>query len=440
MTFVEDLRRWTRPVLNRRMLICVFTGFSSGLPFFVVHQMVPAWLWNHGIQVKTIALFSLLGLPYVLKFLWAPLLDYYSLPILGRHRSWMLLTQLLLLLVIGLLGLFNPASSLQLIAGLIFLATLLSATQDIVLDAYRRELLPDSELGLGNAIHIYAYRIAGLVPGSLALILSDHMPWSTVFWIVALFMLLGLVLTARIRELDTTPVERRGLGFAVLDPFKEMVDRLGWRELGLLVLFMVLYKLGDNMATALSTNFYQQLGFSNTQIGLVAKNAALWPSVIGGLVGGILMLRIGINRALWLFGAFQLLCILGFAALAQAGPQISLMAVVVSLEYLSVGMSTVAFTAFIARTSSRHHAATQFALLTALAAVPRIVASAASGAIVAAIGWYAFFLLCALIALPGLLLLWKVAPWSDRATKPMSAAPSEPVSPSRNRGAPRADH
>jgi len=422
MTFFDKLPHWRQAVLNRRMLICVFTGFSSGLPFFVVNQMVPAWLWNQGIQVKTIALFSLLGLPYILKFLWAPLLDYYSLPILGRHRSWMLLTQLALLVVIGLLGLFDPALALHWIAGLILLATLLSATQDVVLDAYRRELLPDDELGLGNAVHIFAYRLAGLVPGSLALILSDHMPWSTVFWIVALFMLVGLALTAHIRELDTTPVPRRGIALAVLEPFREMVRRLGWRELGWLVLFMVLYKLGDNMATALSTNFYQQIGFSNTEIGLVAKNAALWPSVAGGLLGGMLMLKIGINRALWLFGIFQLLCILGFAVLAKAGPQLPVLATVVSLEYLSVGMSTVAFTAFIARTSSRHHAATQFALLTALAAVPRIVASAGSGAIVAAIDWYAFFLLCALVAVPGLLLLWKVAPWQE-ADSPSQPAP-----------------
>jgi len=430
MTFSDNSRRWAQAVLNRRMLICVFTGFSSGLPFFVVHQMVPAWLWNQGIQVKTIALFSLLGLPYVFKFLWAPLLDYYSLPILGRHRSWMLVTQLALLAVIGLLGMFNPASSLGLIAGLILAATLLSATQDIVLDAYRRELLPDAELGLGNAVHIYAYRFAGLVPGSLALILSDHLPWSTVFWIVALFMLAGLLLTARIKELDTAPAQARDLGAAVAEPFREMVERLGLRELSLVILFMVLYKLGDNMATALSTNFYQQLGFSNTQIGLVAKNAALWPSVIGGLLGGVLMLRLGINRALWLFGAFQLLCILGFALLAKAGPQLPLLAVVVSLEYLSVGMSTVAFTAFIARTSSRHHAATQFALLTALAAVPRVVASAGSGAIVAAIGWYPFFLLCAAVALPGMLLLWKVAPWSQ--------CPERDANPIQNRNGPRA--
>jgi PAT family beta-lactamase induction signal transducer AmpG len=409
MASTESLRA---AVFNRRMLICIFTGFTSGLPFFVINQMVPAWLWNNGIELKTIALFALLGLPYICKFLWAPLLDYYSLPILGRHRGWMLLTQLSLLAVIGLIGSLDPKHALGWIAGLLLLATLLSATQDIVIDAYRRELLPDAELGLGNAIHIYAYRIAGLVPGSLALILSDVLPWSQVFWIVAGFMLVGVALTANIAELETAPV-RRGLAAAVVAPFAEIVQRLGRRELAWLVVFMVMYKLGDNMATALSTNFYQQLGFSNTQIGVVAKNAALWPSVIGGLLGGLLIVRVGINRALWLFGAFQLVSTLGFAVLAQAGPKLPLLAAVVALEYLSVGMSTVAFTAFIARTSSRQHAATQFALLTALAAVPRTFASAASGQIISLLGWRDFFLLCAVVGVPGLLLLRKVAPWRE---------------------------
>jgi MFS transporter, PAT family, beta-lactamase induction signal transducer AmpG len=417
MTVSENLRNLRAAVFNRRMLICVFTGFSSGLPFFVVNQMVPAWLWDHGIKVKTIALFSLLGLPYVFKFLWAPLLDYYALPLLGRRRGWMLLTQLGLIVAIGCIGGFDPTQTLGLIAALILLATLFSASQDIVLDAYRRELLPDAELGLGSAIHIYAYRIAGLVPGSLALILSDHLPWAEVFWIVAAFMLAGVALSFSIAELNTATPARRGLAAAIVEPFRELAERLGWRELGVLIVFMVLYKLGDNMATALSTNFYQQLGFTNTQIGVVAKNAALWPSVIGGLVGGLLMVRLGINRALWLFGAFQILCILGFAVLAQSGPKVSVMAVVVALEYLSVGMSTVAFTAFIARTSSRQYAATQFALLTALAAVPRTFASAASGVVIDVFGWTQFFLLCAMISVPGLLLLQKVAPW--RAADPV---------------------
>lgn len=411
MTSSESLRS---AVFNRRMLICIFTGFSSGLPFFVINQMVPAWLWNNGIQVKTIALFALLGLPYVGKFLWAPLLDYYALPLLGRYRGWMLLTQVLLFAAIGALGGIDPTRHLGWVAALALLATLLSASQDVVIDAYRRELLPDPELGLGNAIHIYAYRIAGLVPGSLAFILSDLLPWSQVFWIVAAFMLVGVALSLSISELEAPPA-RRGLAAAVLEPFAELLRRLGTRELALLVLFMVLYKLGDNMATALSTNFYQQLGFSNTQIGVVAKNAALWPSVAGGLAGGLLMVRLGINRSLWVFGGFQLLSTLGYAVLAQAGPKLTLLALAVSLEYLSVGMGTVAFTAFIARTSSRQYAATQFALLTALAAVPRTFANAASGEIIGVLGWRDFFLLCALIAIPGLLLLTRVAPWREAA-------------------------
>jgi PAT family beta-lactamase induction signal transducer AmpG len=175
---------------------------------------------------------------------------------------------------------------------------------------------------------------------------------------------------------------------------------------------MFLYKIGDNMATALSMPFYLEVGFSKTEIGLVAKNAALWPAIVGGLCGGLIMVRMGINRALWLFGVVQLVSILGFAVLASAGPELWLLAVVIGFEYLGVGMGTAAFTAFIARETSKMYAATQFALFTALAAVPRTLANASTGMIVEQIGWVDFFLFCTLLALPGMVLLFWVAPWN----------------------------
>jgi PAT family beta-lactamase induction signal transducer AmpG len=407
---------WREAVFNRRMLICVCTGFASGMPLYVLFQLVPAWLRDDGVSLAEIGLFALVGMPYTWKFLWAPLMDRWVPPFLGRRRGWMLLSQLALLLSIGMLGSLQPAQSTWAVAWIALAVALFSATQDVALDAYRREILPDNELGLGNAIHIQAYRVSSLVPGSLSLILADLLPWSSVFWITAAFMSLGIIMCLLVTEPETELPHSPTLRDAVVAPFREYLGRRGWQGLLLVVGFMFLYKLGDNMATALATPFYLDMGFSKTQIGLVAKHAALWPAIIGGLLGGLVMIRLGINRALWVFGLLQLVSILGFAVLAANGPYLWLLALVISFEYLGVGMGTAAFTAFIARESSRTFAATQFALFTALAALPRTFANASTGVMVEQLGWERFFLVCALLALPGMLLLVWVAPWKTPRT------------------------
>jgi len=334
----------------------------------------------------------------------------------------MLLTQVALLLSIGTLGMFDPALSTGVVAALAGAVVLFSASQDIVLDAYRREILRDNELGMGNAIHVQAYRISGLVPGALSLVLADILPWSSVFWITAGFMSTGIMLSLVVSESDASLPEATGFLQSTVAPFAEYLQRRGWSGVGLIVCFMILYKLGDNMATALATPFYLDMGFSMTQIGLVAKNAALWPAIIGGLLGGLIMLRVGINRALWLFGVVQLVSIFGFALLASTGPELWLLAIVISFEYLGVGLGTAAFTAFIARETSKTFAATQFALFTALAGVPRILASTTTGFIVERIGWTDFFLLCAVLAVPGMLLLFWIAPWNSDLQRPAPGA------------------
>ena len=402
---------WYQAVFNRRMLICIFTGFASGMPLYVLFQLVPAWLRDGGVSLTDIGLFALVGIPYTWKFLWAPLMDRWVPPFLGRRRGWIFVFQIALLLSIGFLGAFEPEQSTGLIAALAVAVAFFSASQDVALDAYRREILPDEELGLGNAIHVQAYRISSLVPGSLSLILADIMPWSSVFWITGAFMAIGAVMTLVITEPDSELPAGMSLRQAVVAPFAEYVTRKGWSGLLLVLGFMFLYKIGDNMATALATPFYLDMGFSKTQIGLVAKHAALWPAIAGGLLGGVVMIRLGINRALWLFGVVQVISILGFAVLASSGPLLWLLAVVISFEYLGVGMGTAAFTAFIARETSKTYAATQFALFTALAALPRTFANAGTGIIVEQIGWVNFFLLCTLLAMPGMLLLFWVAPW-----------------------------
>ncbi len=401
------------------MLICVFTGFSSGLPLYLLFNLIPAWLRSEQVDLKTIGLFALIQFPYTWKFLWSPLLDRYALPLLGRRRGWMLLTQLGLLAVIAAMGAFSPQSDLRTIAWIATLLALLSATQDIVLDAYRRELLADNELGLGNAVHVNAYRIAGLVPGSLSLILADFLPWGTVFIATALFMLPGMAMTLLVQEPHrATPPKT--LREAVVEPFHEFITRQGWGSALLILTFLLFYKLGDSMCTALATPFYLDMGFTKTQIGLVAKNAGLWPAVIGGLLGGLWMVKIGINRALWLFGVVQVVSIFGFAWLASVGhhaaitnAELAQLAFVIGLEALGVGLGTAAFVAYIARATHPAYTATQFALFTSLAAMPRTFANAATGWLVEMMGWTGFFLMCAVLALPGMLLLLKVAPWSE---------------------------
>src|SRR5712691_10485434 len=274
---------WRQALFNRRMLICVFTGFSSGLPLYLLINLLPAWLRSEQVDLRSIGLFALIQLPFTWKFFWAPLLDRYALPFFGRRRGWMLVTQLLLLASIPLFGALQPQLDLWTIAYLAAAVAFFSATQDIVLDAYRRELLPDFELGLGNAIHVQAYRVSSLVPGALSLILADHFPWQTVFTATALFMLPGIANTFLVGEPRLARPAPRTLAEAVVEPFHEFITRSGWQQALLVLAFIFLYKLGDSMATALATPFYLDMGFTKSEIGLIAKHAGLWPSVFGAL-------------------------------------------------------------------------------------------------------------------------------------------------------------
>jgi MFS transporter, PAT family, beta-lactamase induction signal transducer AmpG len=405
-------KSWAELLFSRRILICIFTGFSSGLPLYLLINLIPAWLKTEGVDIKTIGFFALIQFPYTWKFIWSPLIDRFPILGLGRRRGWMLLTQLSLLVAIAGFGLFTPQVDTWSIAYLALGVAFFSASQDIVLDAFRRELLDDEVLGLGNSVHVNAYRIAGLVPGSLSLILADHLPWSQVFLVTALFMLPGLMLTLWVREPQLARVPRT-LREAVVEPFHEFVTRQGWRSALLILSFIFFYKLGDSMATALATPFYMEMGFSKTEIGIIAKNVGLWASVIGGLLGGLWMISLGINRALWLFGVVQLLSILGFVWLTGTGPSLLALGLVIGFEALGVGLGTAAFIAFIARTTDPRYTATQFALFTSLAAVPRTFFNASTGYLVAQYGWSGFFWICAALAIPGMLLLFKVAPWRE---------------------------
>jgi PAT family beta-lactamase induction signal transducer AmpG len=395
------------------MLICAFTGFTSGLPLYVLIQLVPAWLRTEGIGLAEIGFFALVQFPYTWKFLWSPFMDRFTMPFLGRRRGWMLVTQLALFASIAAMGLLEPALSIWTVAYLSAALAFFSASQDIVLDAYRRELLPDIELGLGNAIHVQTYRLSGLVPGSLALILADHLPWHSVFVIVAAFMVVGLALTLLIDEPAARPDAPRTMREAVINPFVDFVGRQGPGAALLVLAFLFFYKLGDNMATALQTPFFIDVGFTLTQIGSIAKFASLVAVIVGGLAGGLIMVKLSINRALWIFGVVQIASILGFALLSEIGANPWMLGVAVTFEYLGVGLGTAALVAFIARATNPAFAATQIALFTALAALPRTLANAVTGVIVEQVGWTNFFLLCTALAVPGMLLLLRVAPWNE---------------------------
>ncbi|MCH8248519.1 MAG: AmpG family muropeptide MFS transporter [Proteobacteria bacterium] len=395
------------------MLTCVFTGFTSGLPLYVLFQLIPGWLRVEGVGLAEIGFFALVQFPYTWKFLWSPFMDRITLPCLGHRRGWMLVTQIALLISIAAMGFIRPDLSLWTVAYLSIAVAFFSASQDIVLDAYRRELLPDVELGIGNSIHVQAYRLSGLVPGALGLILADQFDWRIVFVIIALFMLVGIVMTLVIKEAVAKPTPPRSMRDAVIEPFRDFIGRAGLKPALLVLAFLFLYKLGDNMATALQTPFFIDVGFTLTQIGVIAKTAGLAAAIVGGMVGGLVMVKLSINRALWLFGVVQIVSILGFALLSEIGPNPWMLGVAVAFEYLGVGLGSAALIAFMARTTNPAFAATQLALFTALASVPRVFANSVTGVIVERVGWTSFFLVCIVLAIPGMLLLLKVAPWNE---------------------------
>jgi PAT family beta-lactamase induction signal transducer AmpG len=400
-----------RDLFTQKMLICIFTGFTSGLPLFILISLLPAWLMDSGLELKAIALFSFIQLPYVLKFLWAPLFDGFSFS-MGRRRGWLIIFQILLLVSISMAGLLDPKSQIMTVAIISTAIAFFSASQDAVIDAYRRELLLDNELGLGTAIHVNAYRIAGLIPGSLALILADVFAWELVFFITGLFMIPGIILTILIKEPLLKVMPPKTVKEAVIEPFMEFINRKGIKEAILILLFIFLYKIGDSMATALATPFYMDLGFSMTEIGVIAKTVGFWASIIGGILGGILMIKIGINRALWIFGFMQMFATLSFAWLAISGYSPLILGITVGLEFFAAGLGTTAFIAYIAKTTNPKFTATQFALFTGLSAVPRTITNASTGYLVEFFGWHNFFIFCSFIAIPGMILLIKIAPWN----------------------------
>lgn len=391
-----------RAALSWRMLVAAFMGFASGLPLLLTGSVLQAWMNEEGVDLGTIGLFALVGLPYTLKFLWAPLMDRFTPNGLGRRRGWLLIFQLLLIASLLVLSLAQPAIDPWWLAVAALLVTFFSASQDIVIDAYRREALADDEQGLGASLYVNGYRVGMLLASGGGLILADHMSFSQVYQLMAAFMFVGVATTLFAPEPAPAEGVPSTLREAVVQPFIEYFLR---RDAVLILAFILLYKIGDTMASHMTTPFYLDLGFSKTEIGTVVKLFGFWATIAGGLIGGVLIMRLGIFRALWVFGILQGVSTAGFAVLAQMGASLSGLAAVITFENLSGGMGTAAYIAYMASLTNKKFTATQYALLSSLMGVPRVIAAAPTGYLADSLGWAPFFIGCALIAVPGLLLL-----------------------------------
>jgi len=392
--------------LNRRVLAVLFLGFSSGLPLALSGGTLQAWLTVEGVDIKTIGLFTLVGLPYTLKFLWSPLLDRYVVPLFGRRRGWIFVFQLLLLAMIFSMSVVSPVEAPWVLAFFAIGLAFASSSQDIVIDAYRTEVLREKERGLGAAVSVTGYRIAMLVSGALALILSEIIGWRFTYMVMAGLMVVGMTATWLSPEPEEPGVPPKTLKEAIGGPLVEFFSREGaWAILALIIL----YKLGDAFAGSLTTTFLiRGVGFSVGEVGAINKGMGLAATIVGALFGGALMARLRLFHSLLLFGVLQAVSNLSFMVLALLGKNYAMMVFTIAFENLAGGMGTAAFVAFLMALCNHNFTATQFALLSALASLGRVFVGPASGVLVDNLGWLQFFLITFLAAIPGLILLWKM--------------------------------
>src|SRR5690606_2939154 len=388
-----------------RVLPLLVLGFASGLPLALTSGTLQAWATVDNVSLQNIGFLTLIGTAYTLKFLWAPVVDRYAPPLLGWRRSWIFITQLLLAAAIAGVGLFSPGSNLGLMAALAVLVAFLSATQDIAFDAYSTDVLRKEERAAGAAVKVLGYRLAMIVSGGLALVLADQwLGWRNTYFLMGGFMAVCAIATVLAPEPEVVAQAPRSLRVAVVEPLIEFFRRRGAVTILLLI---VLYKLGDAFAGALSTTFLLRgAGFTGTEVGAVNKAFGLAATIVGALAGGACMSRLGLYRSLMLFGVLQAVSNFGYWVLAVTPPHIASMAVVVAVENLCGGLGTAAFVALLMALCNQQFSATQFALLSALSAVGRTyLAGPLTPPLVESIGWPGFFVITVLIAVPGLWLL-----------------------------------
>ena len=392
-------------LMNRRLAVMLPLGFASGLPLALTAGTLQAWLTMEGVDLKTIGIFTLVGLPYTLKFLWAPVMDRFVPPWFGRRRGWMLLTQLSVAIGLVLMAMTNPRAQPEWLAAYALLVAILSASLDIVFDAYRTDTLHPNERGFGAAVWVNGYRVALLVAGAGALVLADYVGWQMTYLAMAAVMLAGLVTIVMSPEPTRVAEAPKSLGEAVGAPLKEFFSRP--RALGFLAV-IVFYKLGDAFASSLQTAFLiGGIDFSATEVG-AAKGVGILATLLGALVGGIIMTRAGLFQSLLAFGVLQAVSNLGFVVLAVVGKSPSVLMAAVVFENVTGGMGTAAFVAMIMSLCDPRYTATQFALLSSFEALGRVFAGRPSADVVEALGWTQFFVSTVVIALPGLWAVWRI--------------------------------
>jgi PAT family beta-lactamase induction signal transducer AmpG len=397
------------------MAALIFLGFASGLPFNLIGngKAFQAWMTASGVDLTQIGLFSMIGLPYSLKFLWAPVLDRYVPPILGRRRGWLLVTQILLLVGIAAMSLHDPKTGIRALAFNAILIAFFSASQDIAGDAYRTDVLEDREMGAGAAIWVLGYRVALLVTGSLAFVLAEKMSWGVVYALLSGLMLVGIIATFLAPEPALSEAPPKTLGEAVAMPFRDFFQRAGV-PLGVAVLlFIVLYKYSDALAGSMTTPFLLKTGFTQSEVGLVFGGAGLIATIFGSIAAGATIARIGINKSLWVFAVFQALSNLTYYGLAMAGRNHSYMVFAIVVENFGVGLVSSALVAYIMSMCNRRFSATQYALLSSLVAASRDILVAPGGKIAETMGWPAFFLITVVAGLPCIAMLPFIAPWNQ---------------------------
>jgi PAT family beta-lactamase induction signal transducer AmpG len=411
---------------SRRVALCIALGFAAGLPYSMRGSTLSAWMTNAGVNLKIIGLYTWIGLFFTLKVLWAPLVDRYSIPLLGRRRGWMLATQFGLMVSIAGMGAIDPRLAPVALAAMVALTTFLTATQDIASDAYRADVLQANERASGSAMYTMGYRGATIVAGAGALVLSDHIPWSTVYPVMASLMVIGLVATWRGPEPEVVPAPRT-LRDAVVDP---MVDLFSRKGAVIAIAFIMLYKFGDYMAADIITPFLIQTGFSNTEIAGVLKVMGMIATIAGVVLGGGIVAVLGVRRSLLILGVLQALMNTGYLALSIYGKSHLLLVVAIAADWFCAGAAQAAFSAYHLSLCSKRFSATQYALIAAAATVLGRLVGGVSGYIIVGLGWPVFFVITMVVAVPGLLLILfgglerAVFQPAPAAAKPATAKPA----------------
>lgn len=404
-------------MISWKMGVMFFFGFSSGFPFYIIKDVLKLWMTESQVDLATIGLFSALGLPYTLKFIWSPLMDGYVPGFLGRRRGWILMSQVGLFITIAAMGQFNPQHSLIWIMFMALAINFFGASQDIALDAFRREFLSPHELGFGTGVWMNAWRLGMYVSVGLSLLTEWGLSWAVIHLLLAGMMGIGILTCLLVPEPKVDQPPPMSVKEAVVEPFVEFFQRHGAL---LILLFILLYKLGDNMASAMTIPFILNLGFSKTEYFVIVKGIGMFGLFGGVIIGGSIMIRLGIARSLWVFGVLQAVSTALFAILVMVDKNSwlwlefrqALLGGVVGFEFFATGLGQAAYATYMAIQTNKRFTATQYALLTSLMAVPGVFAAAITGFMAHYLGWDIFYLICSLVALPGIILLVKIAPWN----------------------------